>query len=110
MFYSFKSNVLVQNKSCKVGRCGGQTDSAYRIVHAVGVGLFLGKETAWGIRRMGELGSVDEVIHWGTTTTSTASPSSSHAPCGGVPMREVKVPLDVIVVAFRDKRTFEGFF
>lgn len=73
----------MHKKSCTFGRSGGQADAAYRIVHAVGVGLFLGKETPRGIGGMGELGSVDEVIQWGTaatTSTSTTSSSSSHAP------------------------------
>lgn len=86
----------------------GQTCSAYRIVHAVGVGFFLGKETTGGIWGMGELGSVDEVVHWWTTaTTSSSCSTSSQSPSRGVRVREVKVPLAVVVVAFGDTRTFE---
>lgn len=98
----------------EVGRSRGQTRSAHRIVHPVGVGFFLGKETARGIWGMGELGSMDEVAHWWTAATTTSCSTSSHSPSRGVPMREVKVPLAVIVVAFGNKRTFEcqddGYF
>lgn len=60
------------------------------------VRFVLGEETTGTIWGMGELGSMDEVIHWGT--------SSSHCTTRGVTVREVEVPLAVVAVAFKDKR------
>lgn len=59
-------------------------------------GLILGEETTRSVWGMGELRSMDEVIHRGTPSTSSTT--------GGVPVREVKIPLAVVAVAYEDKR------
>lgn len=73
----------------------------HRIVHAVVKGLVLREETTGSIWGMGELRALDEVIHGGASSTSSSSDSTTR----GVPMREVKVPLAVVTVALKDKRT-----
>lgn len=75
-------------------------DPTYCIIHAVVEGLVLGEETTGTIRGVGELGAVDEVIHRGTSSSSSCSDSSSRR----VPVREVKVPLAVVTVALKDKK------
>lgn len=69
------------------------------------MGLLLGEETTGSIRWVGELGPMDKVAHRGTSSTAAAaSSSSSHSTTRGVPVREVEVPLAVVVVALNDKR------
>lgn len=76
-----------------------EVDPTYCIIHAVGEGLVLGEETTRSIWGVGELGSMDEIMHRGTSSTSSNSTTR------GVPMREVKVPLAVVTVALKYKRT-----
>lgn len=75
---------------------GGRPCCTYSIVHAVVMWLVLGEENARSIGRVGELGSMDEVIHWGT--------SSSYSTSRGVSMREVEVSLAVVAVALKGNR------
>lgn len=77
-----------------------EVNPTYCIIHGVVEGLVLREETTRSIRGMGELGALDEVIHRGTSSSSTSSDSAA----GGVPMREVKVPLAVVTVALKDKK------
>ena len=79
-----------------------EVDPTYCIIHAMIEGLVLGEDTTRALWGVGELGTMDEVIHRGTSS-STSSPSDSTT--RGVPVREVKVPLAVVTVAFKDKRT-----
>lgn len=81
--------------------------------------LILGEKASGSIWGVGQLGSVDKVIHRGAVTSSSASwssssspssRSSSHSSDGGVCMREVKVPLAVVVIAWEDEgiKTCQG--
>lgn len=76
-----------------------EVDPTYCIIHGVVKGLVLGEETTRTIWGMGELGAMDEVIHRGTSSNSTPR---------GVPVREVKVPLAVVTVALKNKKTLLG--
>lgn len=63
----------------------------------MGQGLVLGEETTRSIWGVGELWAMDEVIHRGTSSTSSDSTTR------GVAVREVKAPLAVVSVALKDK-------
>lgn len=64
------------------------------------MGFVLREETTRSIWGVGQLGSMDEVIHRGTSSSTSA-----HSSTRRVPMGEVKVALAVVVVALKDRGT-----
>ena len=81
-----------------------QTESTYCIIHAVAEGFVLGEEAGRSVWGVGELGTMDEVIHRGTSSTSCSNSTTR-----GVPVRKVKAPLAVVAVALREKRGNTSF-
>lgn len=95
IYYSHKHTLLQQWEK----QAALEVDPTYCIIHAMVKGLVLGEETTRSIWGVGELGAMDEIMHRGTSSTSSNSTTR------GVPVREVKVPLAVVTVALKDKRT-----